>query len=264
MTDRIFYVYQLRVDDEALPFYIGKGFGRRAYHHLLPGNLKVDDTHKANKIRKAQRNEKLVRVEFLRENIKENQAHRLEKYWIAKVGRSDLGLGPLTNKTNGGEGVSGLIISEETRLRLSISHKGKKHTEEQKAKISKSISGENHPMYGKKHGDETRSRMQESAKNRLPITEETRHKLSNATSGENNPMFGKDFSEVHRKKMSKAASKWYVVTKPDGVEEVIQNLLEYCTNNGLNHSSMCGVASGRYKHHRGYICNKYICEKGNV
>lgn len=65
---------------------------------------------------------------------------------------------------------------------------GKKHTPETKAKISKANSGENNPMYGKKRNH----------------SEDTRKKISKAISGENHPMYGKKLSEKTRKKMSEA------------------------------------------------------------
>ena len=74
----------------------------------------------------------------------------------------------------------------EIAAKVSEAHKGKIHTEEAKAKISKSVSGKNHPMYGKKH------------------TQESREKMSEALSGENHPNYGKKFSEDRRKKISKA------------------------------------------------------------
>ena len=48
------------------------------------------------------------------------------------------------------------------------------------------LTGENHPMYGKHH------------------TEETRKKLSKALTGENHPMYGKQLSEEHKKKLSES------------------------------------------------------------
>ena len=150
--DRVFYVYQLRVECEELPFYVGKGKNNRAYEHLRPSALNYDpNKHKTNKIRKAQREGNNVLVEFLRERINEHQANRLEKYWIAKIGRADLGLGPLTNATNGGEGMSGWIPSDETRNKISNTKKsnpvvstgfsGRRHTEESKKRTSSKLNG---------------------------------------------------------------------------------------------------------------------------
>lgn len=43
---------------------------------------------------------------------------------------------------------------------------GKKHSEETKQKMSKSHSGELHPMYGKRHSEESKQKMSEAAKKR--------------------------------------------------------------------------------------------------
>lgn len=58
-------------------------------------------------------------------NLSWDEACVLEMYWIKRIGRRDLGLGPLVNLTNGGEGSNGMIVSNETRLKLSIAGKGK-------------------------------------------------------------------------------------------------------------------------------------------
>lgn len=70
---------------------------------------------------------------------------------------------------------------------------------EVRAKMSKALSGENHPMYGK-NGEES------------PFfghkhTPKTKAKMSKANSGENNPMYGKKHTQESREKMSKAVSK---------------------------------------------------------
>jgi hypothetical protein len=53
------------------------------------------------------------------------QALALECEYIARFGRSDLGKGPLTNKTDGGEGTVGRVMSEEERAAISARQAGK-------------------------------------------------------------------------------------------------------------------------------------------
>lgn len=84
------------------------------------------------------------------------------------------------------------VITEDTRKKISESHKGK-------------YTGENNPMYGKpsankgKHlSEETRKKQSESEKRSW--TEERRQKQS----GENNPMFGKTHTEEVCKKIGLA------------------------------------------------------------
>jgi hypothetical protein len=53
------------------------------------------------------------------EKVNYNERSEKEKYWISYYGRENL-----VNGTDGGEGVSGLLVSDETKKKLSLSHKG--------------------------------------------------------------------------------------------------------------------------------------------
>jgi hypothetical protein len=109
-----FYTYAYLREDRT-PYYIGKGRGNRAF----------------KKSRAFKPPEDKKRILFLKKGLDEEQAFRHEIYMIAVFGRKDLGTGILHNKTNGGDGSSGVIRSRETR-----------------EKISASLSGGNHPRYG--------------------------------------------------------------------------------------------------------------------
>ena len=63
--------------------------------------------------------------------------------------------------------------------------------------------GENHPMYGKKHSEETKNKIGAASKGRHH-TEEIKKKMSEAMKCEHNPMYGKKHSEEAKKKMSEA------------------------------------------------------------
>ncbi len=95
------------------PFYVGKGKGVRYKVHST-----VIDKHNKLKQRiidKIKINNKNPIVIKLYENISEYTAFRLERYFINKIGRRDLGLGTLANLTDGGEGNSGVIYNSERR-----------------------------------------------------------------------------------------------------------------------------------------------------
>lgn len=114
--NNIYYVYQLRRADRQEPFYIGKGQDDRAADHFREYNLKKH--HPKNyTIKKAIREGVDLLVEYLWTGLSETEAFRREVWAIAMWGRKDRNDGPLTNLTDGGEGASGQIISEETRLK---------------------------------------------------------------------------------------------------------------------------------------------------
>jgi len=115
-----YYTYAYLRED-GTPYYIGKGKGGRAHKK---GKGEVAPPKNRSKVIK------------LKQNITEEEAFRHEKYMIAILGRKDLGTGILRNKTNGGDGPSGYIMSDEQKLYLSQVHSGKKLTEEHKRKIT--------------------------------------------------------------------------------------------------------------------------------
>lgn len=90
--------------------------------------------------------------------------------------------------------------SEESKRKLSLTHKGKHLSEETKKKISESQSGEKNHFFGKHH------------------SEESKKKMSELKSGEKHPMFGKHHSEETKQKMRDAHKKRKLLKQlqPDG------------------------------------------------
>jgi hypothetical protein len=189
-----FYTYAYLREDRT-PYYIGKGEGRRVYKKGK-GEVKLPKDKS--------------RIIFLKQNITEEEAFKHEIYMISVFGRKDFGTGILRNRTNGGEGPSGIIPW----------NKGKPRSEETKRKISEANKGKNNFNYGKTVSEETRKKMSEAKKGK-PRSEETIRKVSEANrgktrseetkrnqsekmKGENNPMYGKKHSEETRKKQSDA------------------------------------------------------------
>ena len=119
---------------------------------------------------------------------------------ISVFGRKDLGTGILRNGTNGGEGASGSLKSEEFKRRNSERMRGKnnpsygrKQSEEHRRKNSEANRGENNHFYGKSHSEETKKKISMKKKGK-PLSTETKRKLSEihkGKCGENHSHYGK-------------------------------------------------------------------------
>jgi len=193
----MYYTYAYLREDKT-PYYIGKGRNNRAFYKGK-GEIKPPKDK--------------TKIMFLKKNLTEKEAFKHETYLIAIFGRKDLGTGILRNKTDGGEGSSGSVKSLKTRRKLSVSHKGKKHSEETKRKIGSSIKG-------RVYSEETISKMRKAKKGKL-ISEETKRKMSERKLGtklreehktnisralKGSPAHNKGIkcSEEHKKKVSEA------------------------------------------------------------
>ena len=161
-------VYQHRRKDTNEVFYIGIGNKiKRAY------SKHNRNTHWRNIV-----NSVGYQIDILINGCSYDEAKKVEIGLIKDYGRRDLGLGPLVNMTDGGDGI--INPSEEARK-----------------KISERISGENHPKYGIPIPESQRQSIIESNKTRV-ISEETRKKHSERQKGEKHPRYGIPIPESQR------------------------------------------------------------------
>ena len=98
-----YYVYAYLRDD-GTPYYVGKGKNKRAY------------TNGGRPINKPKDKNKII---ILKDKLNESTAYEEENKYILYYGRIDNKTGILRNKTNGGEGSSGVIYSEEYKNNMS-------------------------------------------------------------------------------------------------------------------------------------------------
>ena len=214
-----YYTYAYLREDRT-PYYIGKGKGNRVYRRRYKGINPPKDKS---------------RIIFLKQNLTEEEAFRHEIYMISVFGRKDLGTGILHNRTNGGEGSSGVVRSDEYIRKLSVRTKGK-----------------NNPNYGKIASEETRRKISEGTKN---PSEEKRKKMSVALRGENNPMYNKTHSKETRKKISENKLKYnYKIysIKESKIYET-NNLNAFCRDRMLGESNITNTLNGTRKQHKGFI-----------
>jgi hypothetical protein len=94
---------------------------------------------------------------------------------IKIYGRKDLNEGKLVNKTNGGEGVVGRVLSDNEKERLQNLRKGSKTSDEHKEKLRIA-------QQGRKYSDESKKKMSDSAKGKQK-TKEHKENLSKSGKG---------------------------------------------------------------------------------
>lgn len=172
-----FYVYQLRREDSGLPFYIGKGRGRRIHDHFSPSRLAVK-SNKNKVIAQAVKEGVKILREKICENISENGAFLMEVGLISKYGRTDEGTGILSNMSSGAEGTFGRIVkpgkklSMITKTKISKSLKGKPKSKEACENISLAKSG----CKGREWSQESKDKVSNKLKG-VVRSEETRAKM---------------------------------------------------------------------------------------
>lgn len=113
-----FYAYIWSDPKDGLPRYVGKGISTRPMVHLQESST----TNLSRMLRKRFREGYSADPLMIPANSEEH-AFWLEKMLIAAIGRLDKGLGPLFNKTDGGDGPSGIVFSKESRKKNSESNK---------------------------------------------------------------------------------------------------------------------------------------------
>ena len=204
-----FYTYAYLRKDKT-PYYIGKGSGNRLYlnHYREKRNCISVPKDKS-------------RIIFLKQNLTEEEAFKHEIYMIAVFGRKDLGTGILRNKTNGGEGASGSIRSNDFKKKISMANKGKVLSQETKDKISKAHSGHQY-LLGKK------------------LTEEHKRNCAKAKYG----------NEWNCKKFS--------ITFDNGETIMISGLRKFSRENGYNSTALSDINNGRRNKHKDIVAVKRL------
>jgi hypothetical protein len=194
MNAERFYVYEHIRKDTGAVFYVGKGSGKRCKHFVNRGKF-------WNNFCKSKDN---VEVRLPIKNVDEEFSLLAEVELIDLYRRRGV---KLVNISDGGEGTSGWIPSEETRQKIGQANKhtpkasgeqhgmfGKKHTAESLAKMSAfqkgRMVGENHPFYGKHHTDESKAKVSIARKGKCV--------------GADNPFYGKTHTVEIKKQIANA------------------------------------------------------------
>ena len=226
-----------------------------------------------------------LKEEYIKTCYSDSEMNDDEKYYI-KLYKTLYPYG--YNLSEGGDGV---LPSEETRRKMSKSHKGKippnkgiPMSEEQKKKLSESLKGRNVWNKGIPMSEETKKKLSESHKGQIPPnkgkhhTEESKKKMSESLkglfSGEKHPFFGKHHTEESKKKISekqkgkklseetrRKMSKARINGKQS--KKILQYTLngefvrewpsiQECERNGFDGANICYCCQGKRKSHKGF------------
>lgn len=178
------YVYTLTDPRNGMPFYVGKGHGKRCEAHLDEAKYYTKrKSKKLNKIRKLMSLGMKPIITKVEENVSDAQAIDFECLLIAEM--RDIGI-PLTNMTDGGDGAKGYKHTEEYKKLASERQKNRVITEEHKQRMRKPRSEQGKANMAKARKAST-----------YKPSDETKRKTSLA-------MAGKVFSDEHKSKISAA------------------------------------------------------------
>ena len=209
-TMKEYYTYAYLRED-GTPYYIGKGQGNRiTRRHYRRGGGYFSAPKDMN------------RILYLKRNLSEQEAFRHEQYMIGVYGRKDIGTGILRNRTDGGEGPTGKVLSEETKKRISEFQRGKpKWSEVDKERISQQVAGR-WDSYSDEKKDSIRQKLRENH--------------SGGASGDRN---GKSIG-------------WRIYHKCGKITEMV-GISKWAKSNGYIQSHIIAVRDGKRNYHKDII-----------
>ena len=241
----MFYVYLHLTEDTNEVFYVGKGKGSRAYK--LSGR---------NKFWHNVVNKHGFVVKIIEENLTEEQSILLEQKLINEYGRRNLGTGKLVNLTDGGEGVSGKIYTDEERELMSSRVKAYyelPESREKRKQIAKKVNSRVEvkeklrlKAIQQNSSEEFRKVKAENTKNSWNNPETRQRRIEKIKQTRN--------SEQSKNKTILKAQKTYLgFVSPEGnIHSPVVNLTNFCKEHNLSRSGMYGVNSGKLLHHKGW------------
>lgn len=213
-----YYVYAMKEDTSSVPFYIGKGRGRRMYVHEQKAKMGIASNKNwklFRKIRDILHNRKTIVYEKLGDNLSNEDALRLETIIIKLYG-----LNVLCNLNFGGTGrPEGYKHSTETKNKIKLSNIGKKRSSETRNRIGLSKRGNTY-------------------RKGATLSNETKRKISQSHIGK---VGGRPVLEI-----SGFISPCGIVFSP------VKNLSQFCRHHGLTFALMHAVVRKKQTHHKGW------------
>ena len=223
------YIYAHKRLDNNEIFYIGRGtVSKKASGKCFRNTYyRAHINHKINKFWMRIIEKNSWEVIILEDNLSWDKSIELEKFYINKFGRRDLGLGSLVNFTDGGEGSIGFVPSEYAkevqRKRMSSELNPNKLLHNRK-KLSKKMKTDN-PM----KNPETAKKVSESL-------------IKHWSSGVEHPRKGKPREDLRQRNLTNNPSK-----NPEVIEKIRKSALNRNNKGGNspNAKSVINVSTGK-------------------
>jgi len=143
------------------PFYVGKGKDDRMRYHekRVRSGHPLINKHLYHKLKKLLNDNVIILYQKTLSDVEESTAFLEETRLIKEIGRADLGLGPLCNLTDGGDGSAG--------LKSTLNNLRKR----------RSMAGINNPMFGMHHSTDSKRVISEKRRRRTtPFRHSMQHR----------------------------------------------------------------------------------------
>lgn len=228
------------------PIYIGKGTNKcRMKEHLMPSQLKRDHNKlKVNKIKKIIKEGNYPILHIIIDNLSsEENALLIERNIVLLIGRIDIGTGPLTNLTNGGEHIhpkfADLNIETQNKLRQLRSDNMKKNNPMKNPVIAEKVHSKKR---GKKLSADRKQQISTSVKNSI------KHKQS-VSSIKN--------KEIHRKIQEKNMIKVAQFDHDNNLLNIFPSIKEASRQLQIRSSCISNVINNKQKTTKNFIFKKW-------
>lgn len=169
------------------------------------------------------------------------QLYALEQKYISEYQSNNKNVG--YNLTDGGDGITGYRMTLEQRQKIGDIHRGKKLSDEHKARIKAFMNSDKNPNIGRKCSEETKIKISEAKKGKY--------------NGTQNPMYGKSRLDVaERNKASAIKICQYDLTTGELIK-VWSSSREIQRETGYNRSCIIDCCTHKTKQSHGYRWEYY-------